>query len=272
MADPTGRRRQRPVRRFERALVTGGSDGIGAAIATRLAARRSDLVLVARRRDRLEEVAAQLTADHGVDVEVLVADLADEAGIAAVEARLGRSGDVDLLVNAAAGASDGPLVERDPASLGPELTVNVVAPTRLTRAALGPMVAARRGAVLQVASLGAFQPVPGMATYGAAKAYLDAFSQAVHEEVRRHGVTATVLYPGYTRTGFASATGTTEQAAAVPALLWQDADEVAAAALAALDRGRATVVSGPINRVAAALTSTLPSAITRRMAAGMTGR
>ena len=154
-----------------RALITGASGGIGETFARHLAKRGHDLVLVARRRDRLEKLAAELSEAHGVKAEVVEADLADDSAVATVEERL-RRGDIDLLVNDAGFGTRGEFaglpIERELE----ELDVNVRALMRLTHAALGPMVERGRGAVINVASTGAFQPVPHMATYAATKAFV----------------------------------------------------------------------------------------------------
>ncbi|MDQ6798268.1 MAG: SDR family oxidoreductase, partial [Actinomycetota bacterium] len=186
---------------WRRALVTGASSGIGRAFAVHLAASGTDVVLVARRRDRLDDLATDLRADHGVDIEVLVADLTDEGGLAAVEARLGNgSAPVDLLVNNAGFATSGRFAELPVEGEVAEIHLNVLAPVRLTRAALPGMVERGRGGVVNVSSIAALQPLPHWATYAASKAYLTSFSEAVHEEVGGHGVVVLALMPGFTHT------------------------------------------------------------------------
>ncbi|HEY3241638.1 MAG TPA: SDR family oxidoreductase, partial [Acidimicrobiia bacterium] len=189
---------------WERALVTGASGGIGEVLARRLAARGCHLVLVARTEPALEKLASELSAAHGVDVEVLPADLITEEGVAAVEARLAQDGapPVDLLVNNAGYGSAGPFAELDPARVAGEVRLNVLALVRLTRAAVPGMVARGRGSVLNVSSVASLQPLPNMATYAATKAFVTSFSESLHEELRGRGVTVTALLPGFTRTGF----------------------------------------------------------------------
>src|SRR3990172_7648625 len=141
-----------------RALITGASSGIGEAFARQLAKRGHDLVLVARRRDRMEKLAAELSGAHGVEAEVVEADLAEDSAVATVEERL-RRGDIDLLVNDAGFATRGEFAGLPLARELEELDVNVRALMRLTHAALGPMVERGRGGVINVASTGGFPPV-----------------------------------------------------------------------------------------------------------------
>src|SRR3989304_1150671 len=146
-----------------RALITGASSGIGEAFARQLAQRGPGLVLVAGRRDRMEKLATELSEANGVEVEVVEADLADDSAVATVEERL-RRGDIDLLVNDAGFGTRGEFAGLPLARELEELDVNVRALIRLHHAALGPRVERGRGGVINVASTGAFQPVPSMAT------------------------------------------------------------------------------------------------------------
>lgn len=253
------------------ALVTGASSGIGRAFARALAARKHDVILSARREDRLREVAAELEHDHGVASEVLGADLGVDRGVAAVAARLVDSArPVDLLVNNAGFGTAGALWELDADGEEREIRVNVMAVVRLTHAALGPMVERGRGGVINVSSVAAYQPTPWGATYGATKAFVSSFTHAVHEELRGTGVRVMVLAPGYTHTEFH------EQAAMPvdrsPELLWQSPETVVDAALRAYERGRVVCTPGPLNSVAAAFSATMPAAITRRVAGVVTRR
>lgn len=247
------------------ALVTGASAGIGRAFAVGLAARGHNLVLVARDAGRLEELAAELSAAHGVAADVLAADLLTDAGIAAVEARLGDvDHPVDLLVNNAGFGTYGRFAELDVAREVQEVELNVVALLRLTHAALGTMEQRRSGAILNVASLAAYQPNPISATYGATKAFVHSFTHAVREEARGTGVTVMLVCPGYTHTEFheRAGLGPTD----VPEFVWQSADAVVAAALRDLDRGRSVSIPGVLNQTAAAFSSVTPAGITRRVA------
>jgi short-subunit dehydrogenase len=247
-------------------LVTGASGGIGLAFAELLAARGSDLVLVARSRDRLEDVAADLRAGHGRSVEVLVADLTDTAQLRSVEDRLADSArPVDLLVNNAGFGSRGAFASLPIDNEEQEILLNLLAPVRLTRAALPSMIRQGHGGVVNVSSLAGLQPLPFWATYSATKSYLTTFSLALHEEVRDQGVHVLALMPGFTHTGFHDRSGMSKSIA--PSAIWMSATRVAEAALSALDHGRATCVPGLGYRVFAAATRFIPGPLSRRVVA-----
>jgi short-subunit dehydrogenase len=168
-----------------------------------LAARGTDLVLVARDGPRLEELATELRSRAGVDVECLVADLLDPAGLEAVASRVAADAQpVDLLVNNAGMGTFGHFAGLDVERELDEVRLNVVALVRLTHAALGAMEARGSGAVVNVSSIAGYQPAPDSATYGATKAFVNSFSHALHEEARRKGVLVMALCPGYTHTEF----------------------------------------------------------------------
>jgi short-subunit dehydrogenase len=254
------------------ALVTGASTGIGHAFARALAARGQDLVVVARSAAKLGDLAATLEREHGRSVEVLVADLETEAGIAAVEARLGDDAHpVELLVNNAGFGTNGDFHELPIEGEISEITLNVLALVRLTHAALGPMVARGHGGVINVSSVGAYQPTPQSATYGATKAYVSSFTNAVHEELRGSGVKAMVLAPGFTHTQFHERAGI-DNTGGMPEFVWQTPEDVVNAALKAYDRGRAVCIPGAMNGVAAAFSATMPAGISRRVAGMVTKR
>src|SRR3954454_19879646 len=186
----------------ETALITGASSGIGLDLARLFARDGNDVVLVARSEGKLRELAAELERDFGVKAHVIVADLArPDAPRQLVDAL---PVDVDVLVNNAGFGVTGPFVETDLAKELEMIQVNIVALTELTKLLLAPMVARRRGRVLNVASTAAFQPGPLMAVYYATKAYVLSFSEAIADELRDSGVTVTALCPGPTATGFAA--------------------------------------------------------------------
>ena len=208
------------------ALVTGASSGIGREVARQLAAEGTDLVVVAHDAARLDALAAELA----VAVEVLVADLADPAQLAAVEARVADADrPVDLVVNNAGFGTYGDLATLDVDGETREIAVNVTAVVRLTHAALGGMLARGRGAVLNVSSVAGLQATPGNATYGATKAFVASFGEAVAGELGGTGVSLTTVVPGFTRTEFAERSGIGGRK--IPGPAWQSAEEVAAAAL-----------------------------------------
>lgn len=246
-------------------LVTGASAGIGRSFALALAARGNDLVLVARDVPRLEELADDLRERHGIDAEVLGADLLADDGLAAVEARLRDVDDpVDLLVNNAGMGTFGDFAASDIEAEDREIRLNVLALVRLTRAALDAMAPRGRGAILNISSLAAYQPAPSSATYAATKAFVNSFTHSVHEECRRHGVHVMVVCPGYTHTEFHERAGLGPTQ--IPDFMWQSSDAVVEAALRDLDRRRAVSIPGALNKVLGAASSVTPAAVTRRVA------
>jgi len=254
------------------ALVTGASSGIGESFARLLAQRGHDLVLVARRADRLEAVAGQTTREHGAAAEVLVADLESDEGIRIVEARLSdASRPVELVVNNAGFGTSGRFHEMPVEAEEAEIKLNVLALVRLTHVALTGMVERGHGGVINVSSVAAYQPTPESATYAATKAFVSSFTNAIHEELNGTGVKAMVLAPGFTHTEFHERAGV-DAPSQLPEFLWQSADEVVTAALKAYESGRAVCVPGPINSVAAAVSGAMPAGVSRRIAALVTKR
>lgn len=245
--------------------MTGASSGIGVELARQLAARGTSLVLVARSTGRLEELAAEVRERHGVEVEVLTADLADAAQLATVEARVAAAaGAVDLLVNNAGYGFNGIFGEIPVDDEDAEIRVNVIALTRLCHAAIGRMRSAGGGGILNVSSTASFQPGPGSAVYSATKAYVSSFSQALYEENRGHNISVTALCPGLTRTEFQERGG---YSVSVPDLLWQEADEVARTGLDAVSDDRAIVVAGWHNKSLQVVSRLAPLSLSRMAAA-----
>lgn len=253
---------------WESALITGASSGIGEAVARDVAARGvGRLILVARRRDALERLAEEFRAEHGAEVEVLLADLADPAGRLLVGERLADPGaPVDLLVNNAGFGTSGSFAELDPAAEERMVAVNVVALQQLTRAVLPGMLDRSRGAVLNVASIASLVPMPGMATYAATKAFVASFSEALHEETRGSGVTVSAALVGFTRTEFADHLPDASGADGVPGFAWMDAADVAREMVDGTGKGQALVVPGRGYRMATAAIAPLPRTARRRAA------
>jgi short-subunit dehydrogenase len=253
------------------ALVTGASSGIGKAFAFALADRGHDVVVVARDTARLEVLAKELGDAYGAATEVLTADLSDPNGLTAVEARLSDSSrPVELLVNNAGFGTSGHFESLPIDREQQEIELNVLALVRLTHAALGPQIARGSGGVINVASIAAYQPTPGNATYGATKAFVRSFSQAIHEELKGTGVKCMVLSPGFTRTEFQSRAGF--DSSEVPGFLWQEAATCVQHALRAYDKGRAECVPGALNGVTAAFTAAAPHVVTRKIAGAVVSR
>jgi len=244
------------------AIVTGASAGIGAEFARQLARKGYALVLVARRQEVLEELAADLAARYDVEAEVLAADLTTGEGVAAVETRLA-AGDVDMLVNNAGFGTIGEFHGLPPDRELAEIDLNIKALVSLTRAALGPMVERGSGTVINLASLGAFQPCPYMATYVATKAFVLHFSESVHEEVRGYGVTVTCLCPGFVPTEFQQASGVDLEEVRTFGL--QTPKQVVAAALKGAAAGRAIVVPGALNGIMSQTSRIAPRFLTRKV-------
>ncbi len=255
--------------RWDRALVTGASSGIGDAFARLLAAEGSDLVVVARSEARLDALASELTTAHGINVEVLVADLTDATDLARVEDRL-RSADapVDLLVNNAGFGTSGSFVDLDRDGEVSEIRLNVVAVVRLTSAALQRMLPRESGAILNISSGAGFQPSPYNATYGATKAFVNSFTEAVHQEVRGRGVMVSALCPGLTRTEFQERAD--YETSHLPEVLWMEAEAVARIGLDGVAGNTPIVVPGAGNKIATTMSRMLPSLITNRLIAAAT--
>jgi short-subunit dehydrogenase len=232
------------------AVITGASSGFGAIFAEQLAKRGLPLVLTGRDEPRLTAVQASVRRTApSLNVEVVVSDLATEAGVDALLAHLdGRP--IDVLINNAGFGTYGALSKADAARESDLVAVNVNALVRLTCAVLPGMVARGKGGILNVASTIAFQPAPFQAAYGASKAFVLSFSQALWAETRGSGVTVSALCPGPTRTGFVDALGSDVSHTAIYRHLVEP-EPIVVAGLRALDRGRPVAVPGLRNRVMA---------------------
>lgn len=239
------------------ALVTGASSGIGEAIARKLSQRGHHVVLVARSADRLDALARQL----GPRAHPVPADLSLRADRAGLPDRIAALGVItNILINNAGLTTLGPVARSVPDEELNLVEVDVAAVVDMCSRFLPGMVDRRRGAVLNVASMAAFGPVPGQAAYGAAKAFVLAYTESLRGELRGTGVTATALCPGPVDTGFGEAAGFDKQQAeaAMPQVMWKTADEVAQAGIDGLTAGKAVVVPGRVNRVAAAFFRVAP--------------
>jgi len=249
------------------ALVTGATAGIGAAFARRLAVEFHDLVLVARDPARLDVFAKELRGAHGVEVEVLPADLASDDGCAAVEARLADADrPVDLLVNNAGIGLKGSFLRNTAEAEEQMLRLNVRAVMRLTHAALGTMVARGRGDVVNVSSVAGFGPVSPGSTYSASKAWVTNFSESLQMAVRSKGVRVVALCPGFVRTEFHERAGI--PTSGINQRLWLDADLVARTALADLRKGRPVSTPSLRYKVLAGLVRHVPRPVFRRVIGG----
>jgi len=250
------------------ALVTGASAGLGVIFAERLAEQGHDLILTARRTERLEELAARLRAAHGIKVETIAADLAEPGSVDTLVGEIAKRGlAVNVLINNAGFGKSGALVGQQRAELARMIELNCRSLVELCHAVLPGMLQTRDGAILNVASTAAFQPGPGMAVYYATKAFVLSFSEALHEEVRTRGVRVSALCPGPTKTEFFDAAGTSEDFALRK--LASDPETVVRDGLAALAANRAVKVSGLRNAVMAASVRFTPRWLIRRVIAGI---
>ena len=244
------------ARRWQRALVTGASSGIGAELASQLAASGVDLVVVARDLDRLAVLAEDLEERCGVDVEVLGADLSSPVSRSAVEKRLAEEHrPVDLLVNNAGFGTSGPFSDLPVAREEQQVQLNVLAVLRLCSAAIPGMEARGGGSILNIASVAGLYPSPGSATYAATKAFVCSFSDALHEELRGTGISVTASLPGFTRTEFHRRSESTVRA---PSAAWLSAEQVARESLDAAAAGRARVVPGTLYKALTGLSAPVP--------------
>ena len=233
-------------------LVTGASSGIGAEIARELAKRGHGVTLAARREDRLRELADELESTHDVRAETISVDVSDTAQRAHLGEQLAERGlTVEVLVNNAGFGSGGEFATLDAEEEAAMIRTNVEAVIALTGHFLPGMIERGRGAVLNLASLIAFQPMPFQATYGASKAAVLSFTEALHEELRGKGVTITAVCPGPVRTEFGEVGGFGGADDKIPDFVWLEADKVASDAVEGLESGERVVVPGALNQMAA---------------------
>ncbi|NLT05565.1 MAG: SDR family oxidoreductase [Solirubrobacterales bacterium] len=234
------------------ALVTGASSGIGADIARSLAARGHALALVARREDRLAELAAELSGRHGVRAEAIGCDLVTKAGRKRlVDALAERELRVDVLVNNAGFGTAGLFQRLDGARETELVRLNCEVVVDLCGRFVPGMVERGAGAVLNVASTAAFQPLPTQATYSASKAFVLTFTQALRADLHGTGVAATVLCPGPVHTEFGEVAGLEQEAAALPDFVFVPSPEVAEAGVGGLESDKGVVIPGALNKVTA---------------------
>lgn len=253
---------------FSHALVTGASSGIGEAIAHKLGKAGVGMVLVARRKERLDGLAARYP-----NVEVLAADLTTAEGLDSVLARLGDTTlpAVELVVNNAGFGTSGSFSAADPERLSREISLNVNALTRISHEAVRQMQPRGRGYLLNVSSIASFQPGPDLAVYAATKAFVTSLTQALHEELRGSGIRVTALCPGLTHTEFQSISNTSGLESSFPEFAWMSADDVARDGLRAVAAGKAICVPGLVNKSLATVSTFTPRGVARRIA-GMATR
>ena len=247
------------------ALVTGASSGIGEALARRVARDGRHLALVARRADRLEALAAELREKHGIGAHPIACDLVQPGAVSELLREVDRRGlTIDWLVNNAGfgtvGRFDQLPVERELE----EIRLNVEVLVELTGRCSPGMVARRRGAIINIASLGGFAPGPFMATYAATKAFVLSFTEAVAAELRGTGVDVLCVCPGFTRTEFQDKA--VVDVSGIPNMAWMSADEVADQTVRAVGRGP-VLVNGMMNSFMAGAIRFVPRGVTSRLVA-----
>ncbi|MFC1890238.1 SDR family NAD(P)-dependent oxidoreductase [Thermodesulfobacteriota bacterium] len=245
-----------------RALVTGASSGIGKAFVERLAREKYDLIIVARNRERLIQIAEQFGSKYGVEIEILCADLSNDSERRIVEEKVAGEPNLELLVNNAGFATIGRFAELDIDREESEIGVNVLAVVKLTRAVLPGMISRGHGAVINVSSVEAFMPDPYNATYGATKSYVKFFTEALSEELRGTGVRIQVLCPGFTRTEFQERAGI--DASEISSFAWMTPEAVVDASLSCLRRGKIICIPGLINKILVAIVQVFPGFLVRR--------
>ena len=248
---------------FSHALITGASSGIGEAVANKLGKAGVGMVLVARRKDRLDAIAAKFPS-----VEVLVADLTTSSGLSAVLERLGSTSlpNIELVVNNAGFGTSGPFADADPERLSREISLNINALTRISHEAVRQMRPRGRGYLLNVSSIASFQPGPDLAVYAATKAFVTSLTESLHEELRGSGIRVTALCPGLTHTEFQSISNTSGLESNFPEFAWMSADDVARDGLRAVADGKAICVPGLVNKSLATVSTFTPRGLARRIA------
>ncbi|HET6905973.1 MAG TPA: SDR family oxidoreductase [Rhodanobacteraceae bacterium] len=246
-----------------RALVTGASAGIGAAFARELAVRGCDLVLTARREDRLQALANELRMKYDVDAQVLTADLAQPGACEGIAGEIARRGlRIDILVNNAGYGVPGGFTDSEWRTHEDFIRVLMIAPTELSHRLLPAMRERGYGRIVNVASLAGLVPgTPGHTLYAAAKSYLISFSQSLGLENRSHGVNVCALCPGFTYSEFHDVTGAREKVSKMPGWMWMDADRVVREGLDAVERGAIVYVPGRVNRTIRRLFKLLPDRV-----------
>ena len=249
-------------------LITGASAGLGEGFARALGARGENLILTARRVDRLEALAAELRAAHKIDVHLVPADLAQPDAPTMLLADIAAAGlTIDQLINNAGFGAQGAFAEGDAAQQLGMIDLNCRALVALTHGVLPQMIARKSGGILNVASTAAFQPGPWLAVYYASKAFVLSFSEAIHEEAKPHGVRVAALCPGPTRTEFADVAGMGESA--LFKTFASDADAVVRDGLAALAGNQAVRISGVANMLMAESIRLTPRSLARRLAGAL---
>lgn len=250
-------------------LVTGSSSGIGQAISKHAAAEKYDLVVVARRKDKLVELKEELESKYGTQVEIIEADLTDKEDIKKVVERL-QEKDIDVLVNNAGFGSSGPFSELDISNELNEIDLNIRALVELTHAATTAMVEKKSGFIVNISSVASYIPMVGNATYGATKAFVTSFSHAISEELKHDGVGVLLVCPGPTESEFFMRSNWIDAkkgSSSYPSIFFKDSDQVAKLVVNSIKKRRSVVIPGVLNKVLAGFGSSLPGSVTKKITA-----
>ncbi|MGH8455701.1 MAG: SDR family NAD(P)-dependent oxidoreductase [Stenotrophobium sp.] len=256
------------MKNYQTALITGASSGIGEAFAEALAKEGMDLILVARSKDKLEEIAVRLAMKHDRRVEVITADLSRPQPGAALLKKVQALGmDVDLLLNNAGFGTVGSFHKLDVAREHEEVMLNVAAVVDIAHAFLPGMLERGRGGIINTASVAGFQPIPFMSVYAASKAFVLSFSHGLWGEYRKQGIHVLAVCPGPVDTGFFEATGNKQLRSTVPSPLMMTAEKVVAQSLRAFKAGETVVVPGVQNKAVTWMSRVLPRKLNALMMA-----
>jgi short-subunit dehydrogenase len=237
-------------RLMKSAIVTGASSGIGEAYARLLASLGYDLIIIARRKDRLETIAAEVEKAYGIAVSVMQCDLCNDKDISVVEEKIRNTDNLSVLINNAGFGTLGTFADVDLGKSLRMIDLHVIAPVRLVKASLPGMLARREGAIVNVASASPFLPVSGNVMYNGTKSFLIAFSESLQIEVKDAGIRVQALCPGFTRTGFHSVEEYKNvDFSTIPAFLWTSADKVVELSWKALGKRKVVFIPGVVTRL-----------------------
>ena len=267
MTDKSSKSRTGAGKRRPFAVVTGASSGIGLEYAERLAEQGYDQVIVARRKSRLDALATQLREDYGVEIEPMAADLTKPEELHAVEARIAKESSLEVLINCAGFGTASSFAEMSPERAEEEIALNVIALVRLTRAAVPGMIERANGKIVNVSSMASFQPNPYLATYGATKAYVTSFTEALAEEMQGSGIYFQALCPGPVRTEFGDVAGVSESV--FPDFAFSTPGEVVAASMKASRNSKVVCVPRASESALVSLMDILPRTIVRKLSGGV---
>jgi len=248
MRDLWGRDMKMENQNSGRILITGASSGIGTAFARALAARQKNLTLVARRKERLENLASELRKNHNIDVEILVANLSDARDIDKVEKHIADNQTLDMLINNAGFVTVGRFSRTNLEEQEAMVRLHVIAPMRLIRATLPKMVERGQGTIINVSSNAAFIPLRGSVTYSGTKAFLVAFSEALQSELESTGVHVQALCLGFTHTEFHDRLPKFKSSS-IPSPFWTSPEEVVAESLKAVEKNKLICIPGLTNKI-----------------------